>query len=439
MASLLGPVNSGNSINIRRDVQDAFYRYKMPRLQSKIEGKGNGIKTVVPNMVEIAKALHRPPAYITKFFGAELGALSNCDEKAAKYIVNGAHDADKLQTLLDVFIQKFVLCTNCENPETLLSVSKKDGTIYRTCQACGTRSTVDMLHKLVSFIRANPPPKPAKKSQAKDRADAATDMASKMTQRVSSPLAAGDGSLEQEQAIEGMIASEDFDDSIANVVLRADDEEDWDEETAAALRHDELSCLSESVRQKLALGDNNKKDEADHEEHGATLGKPLKAPKQDDLMDSLDAFGDLLAANEHWSNEKILDEIRDRQIRSDNAIAVLVQVLFKEDLAKTLKIRQSLLKQLLSSEKDEKALLGSVERLVGVVDTSLLPKISMILQSFYNNDLLSDDALFAWREKPSKRYVSKEVGSKVREHAKPFFDWLQTAESGDEDDSDEEE
>lgn len=49
------------SLNVNRNVQDAFYRYKMPRLQAKVEGKGNGVKTVIPNMVDIARALGRPP------------------------------------------------------------------------------------------------------------------------------------------------------------------------------------------------------------------------------------------------------------------------------------------------------------------------------------------------------------------------------------------
>ncbi len=38
----------------------------MPVLITKVEGKGNGIKTVVPNMDDVAKALSRPPACVSQ-------------------------------------------------------------------------------------------------------------------------------------------------------------------------------------------------------------------------------------------------------------------------------------------------------------------------------------------------------------------------------------
>lgn len=59
-------------VNIRRDVDDKFYRYRMPLLEIKIEGKGNGIKTVVPNMSDIARALRE--ADIIDMLGAQKAA-----------------------------------------------------------------------------------------------------------------------------------------------------------------------------------------------------------------------------------------------------------------------------------------------------------------------------------------------------------------------------
>ena len=38
------------ALNVNRNVQDAFYRYKMPRLVAKVEGKGNGIKSPLHSM-----------------------------------------------------------------------------------------------------------------------------------------------------------------------------------------------------------------------------------------------------------------------------------------------------------------------------------------------------------------------------------------------------
>lgn len=56
----------------------------------------------------------------TKYFGCELGAQTMFDFKNERFIVNGSHDASKLQLLLDGFIKRFVLCPECSNPETQL-------------------------------------------------------------------------------------------------------------------------------------------------------------------------------------------------------------------------------------------------------------------------------------------------------------------------------
>jgi translation initiation factor 5 len=42
----------------------------------------------------------------TKYFGCELGAQTQFDHKNDRYIVNGSHDATKLQELLYNFIDK---------------------------------------------------------------------------------------------------------------------------------------------------------------------------------------------------------------------------------------------------------------------------------------------------------------------------------------------
>lgn len=69
------------TLNVNRNVTDVFYRYKMPRIAAKVEGKGNGIKTVIVNMAEVAKAIGRPATYPTKYFGCELGAQTQFDYK----------------------------------------------------------------------------------------------------------------------------------------------------------------------------------------------------------------------------------------------------------------------------------------------------------------------------------------------------------------------
>ena len=144
---------------------DAFYRYKMPKMITKIEGRGNGIKTNIVNNVDIAKALARPASYTTKYFGCELGAQSKFDEKSGVSLVNGAHDTSKLAGLLENFIKKYVQCYGCGNPETEILITKTQ-MIQLKCAACGFVSDVDMRDKLTTFILKNPP---EQKKGAKDK------------------------------------------------------------------------------------------------------------------------------------------------------------------------------------------------------------------------------------------------------------------------------
>ena len=137
-------------INVNNGVRDPFYRYKMPKVQIKVEGNGKGAKTVVVNTTEIAKALDRPPMYLTKYLGYTLCVQVNHDTRTDRHIVSGVHTSNKIQGLFYGFIQKYVLCPECKNPETDLSEKKNSITI--TCRACGNRGAVRVIDKISTYI-----------------------------------------------------------------------------------------------------------------------------------------------------------------------------------------------------------------------------------------------------------------------------------------------
>ena len=108
-------IRGGTVINIAgtTPVDDPEYRYTMPAVHGKIEGSGNGIKTAIPNISQVAGSLHRPPGEVNKFFGCELGAQTTYAEDTDRAIVNGAHTDDTLQKLMHRYIEAFVLRPTC--------------------------------------------------------------------------------------------------------------------------------------------------------------------------------------------------------------------------------------------------------------------------------------------------------------------------------------
>lgn len=401
---------------------DQFYRYKMPKLIAKVEGKGNGIKTVIVNMVEVSKSLCRPPTYPTKYFGCELGAQTQWDHKNERYIVNGAHDCSKLAELLNGFIRKFVLCQNCDNPETDLLVSAKRGIISQKCNACGHVGAVDMRHKLTTFIIKNPPdmdPTYASTPSKKDRKSAGGKRKDKGR---NSPEANqqenGGGAADADIVLDSPPASNGTGGGGGGV--EEEDDADWgDIKPEDIMANMDLTAAAKN----LTMDDDLEKSSGER----------------------LELFFDFVKKRkeENGLNDKEIAAEAERLEVKDKAVMVLVELLLSENVLKDKeleKYRILFLRFTHDNAKSQKYLLGGFEQLVGVKYHDLLiPKVPMILKSLYDLDIVEEEVIIDWGSKVSKKYVSKQVAQEIHDKAAPLLKWLQEAEEEEEEESDGEE
>jgi translation initiation factor 5 len=132
-------------------VDDQFYRYKMPAIVTKVEGNGNGIKTVFPNIHEVCNTINRPESVMMKFFQFELGTQKTVSTKDDKFIVTGSRTQETMQEKVYSFITKFVLCKHCRNPETVVLVDAKDRVTLK-CSACGKSSQVSSTERCTGLL-----------------------------------------------------------------------------------------------------------------------------------------------------------------------------------------------------------------------------------------------------------------------------------------------
>ncbi|XP_075233057.1 eukaryotic translation initiation factor 5 [Lycorma delicatula] len=404
------------SVNIKRNVSDAFYRYKMPRLMAKVEGKGNGIKTVIVNMAEVAKAIGRPATYPTKYFGCELGAQTQFDFKNDRFIVNGSHDASKLQDLLDGFIRKFVLCPSCENPETDLLVSTKKGTISQGCKACGFHGPLEFSHKLNTFILKNPPNlNPAAQGASLTEGKRGKRLSKKQNGETNGDARSGSPKSEEEP------------DLIVNapekIAKDDDDEGDW-----------AVDVSEEAVRARLQdLTDGAK---------GLTISDDLEKTEKERMDIFYSAVKSRLDNPQGLSSpnaKELVAEAERLEIKS-KAPLVLAELLFDEKIHIQIKKHRVLLLRFTHEDaKAQRYLIGGIEQVIGLHKDSLLPKVPAILKLLYDMDILEEKVLLEWSGKTSKKYVSKELSQEIHNKAEPFIKWLREAEEEDESESEEEE
>jgi len=405
------------ALNVNRKVDDPFYRYKMPKLIAKVEGRGNGIKTVIPNMVEIAKALDRPPTYPTKYFGCELGAQTLWDEKAERYIVNGAHRDEDLQNHLDGFIEKFVLCPGCHNPETRLKVKRKE--IEQKCVACGFRGPLTTTHRLTTFIVNHPPHedkdakgKGGKKAGRKGKKSRGDEDEGVEEEGAAAPQTEGNNAAGARANVAeregGMVAAPE---------TREVDEDDWSVDTsAAAVRAREEAQLSGAVSKLVLAADS----ERTMEERLELFHQYVEERRSQDKFPAKDVLA-----------------MAERLECKEKGVMVLVELLLDDDeILVNIKRHHALLQRFTDgSKKTQKYLIHALEKMIERRPV-LLTRVMHMFNALYELDIVEEDAFVSWGEKVSKKYVSRELSQKIHDAATPFLKWLDEAESDSEEEED---
>ncbi|RZS00385.1 hypothetical protein BHM03_00030086 [Ensete ventricosum] len=437
----------------------------MPKMITKIEGRGNGIKTNIVNMVDVAKALARPASYTTKYFGCELGAQSKFDDKTGVSLVNGAHDTAKLAGLLENFIKKYVQCYGCGNPETEIVITKTQMLTLK-CAACGYVSDVDMRDKLTTFILKNPPEqkKGAKDKKAMRRAEkermkegetadeeqkklkkeakkkgvtSTKEVASSKT--ISAKKKAGGGSDEDCSA--SPVGSRNV---VANAAAAAADDDDdvqWLTDTSLQAAQQRIQEQLSSVTAEMVMLSTDEpipEKKTEKVNKGVTNGSVKHEEKNGAGQNAVQSNG----------YETLLGKIRNNLNKGSTpsqlqtflgsltaprgeVMAALFEALF-EGVGKGFSKEVGKKKKYIAAaaaavhgEESQVLLLHAIEAYCGKCSPEAVKEVALVVKVLYDDDILEEETITKWYEEGTAGGKMSQVFKNV----KPFVEWLQSAES----------
>jgi len=269
-------------------------------------------------------------------------------------------------------------------------LSERDSLKFR-CNACGATTEPNPVHKLTKYIINHPPTsaetpdddEPGKKKGSKkpkqndeEKEWAVSTTAEAMDQRKKELLGGGGGKSvldgeepDQEDGEEATPTSGEVGGEVVELVLRPGD--------------DPLALLSRFWKSN---------------------------PPKDSILEKLRK----LQSDQDWSDTQLFQ--------------VVFGSLFDAKLQTDFLNKADIIKLFVKKPKDQKLLLLCIEKLC-IMHSSLIPHLSSILQSFYNNSTVdNEEVIFEWYEEPPKKIPPK-TAQQIRDACKPFISWLEMAEA----------
>ena len=129
---------------------DELYRYKVNKLNTNYKGN----TTNIINIDELCKTINRDIEQLIKYLSNNISCQVKYDKDNKCLILKGNYTNDVLTKYFMDYVKVYVLCPNCDLPETTLFYDKN---LKHKCKSCGINSVVKpkSIDKTFLFIEKN--------------------------------------------------------------------------------------------------------------------------------------------------------------------------------------------------------------------------------------------------------------------------------------------
>lgn len=135
---------------------DPEYRYKISSPVISVGGKKGNRTTLFENSDYYSEKLNVPSSFIGKYIGNKISCPSSIDKEKKCLSWKGEYTREQIETYLKDFIKIYVLCSNCDYPETDMYLDDKKY-LGLMCRSCGSSSLIETkyMDKTYDFIQKN--------------------------------------------------------------------------------------------------------------------------------------------------------------------------------------------------------------------------------------------------------------------------------------------
>lgn len=135
---------------------DPEYRYKIAKPIISVGGKKGNKTTLFENSEYYSEKLGIPSAYFGKYISNKISCPLLIDKEKKCISWKGEYTQELVESHLKDFIKIYILCPNCDYPETDIYLNEKK-LLGQLCRSCGASNLIEMkyMDKTYDFIQKN--------------------------------------------------------------------------------------------------------------------------------------------------------------------------------------------------------------------------------------------------------------------------------------------